>query len=41
MKLYRYVYRDAETGQWVSKAYATANPKTTIRQRVWFWQEKK
>lgn len=40
-KLYRYVFRDADTGQWVSKAYALAHPKTTIRQRLWFWQEQK
>lgn len=27
----RYVYRSAETGRFVSAAYAKANPKTTIR----------
>lgn len=31
---FRYVYRDAGTGNFVSEAYAKANPKTTIRQRV-------
>lgn len=29
-----YVYRSAITGRFVSKAYAKANPKTTIRQTV-------
>lgn len=27
----RYVWRDAETGAFVTKAYAKANPKTTVR----------
>lgn len=30
----RYVYRDASTGKFVSKAYALANPATTVRERV-------
>jgi len=30
----RYIYRSAITGRFVSKAYAEANPETTIRQRV-------
>lgn len=25
-------YRDAETGEYVSKAYAVANPATTVRE---------
>lgn len=30
----RYRYRDAVTGQYVGKAYADANPATTVRERV-------
>ncbi len=30
MKIIR--YRDAETGEYVSKAYAVANPATTVRE---------
>jgi hypothetical protein len=30
----RYVFRDAETGQFVSKAYALLHPATTVRERV-------
>lgn len=30
----RYVYRSAITGRFVSKAYADANPDTTVRQRI-------
>lgn len=29
-----YRYKSAVTGRWVSKAYAEANPDTTIRERV-------
>lgn len=28
----RYIYRSAVTGRFVSRAYAEANPATTIRQ---------
>lgn len=31
---YRYVYRSAETGFFVSKAFALLYPKLTIRQRI-------
>lgn len=31
---YRYIYRDAETGEIVTEAYAIANPKTTVRERI-------
>jgi len=31
---YRFVYRDADTGHFCTAAYAAANPKTTIRQRI-------
>ena len=35
MRLRRlYVYRDAKTGEFVSKEYAAANAKTTVRERV-------
>lgn len=37
-KLFRFVYRDAETGRFVTPAFGKANPRTTIRQRVWWWQ---
>ncbi len=30
----RYLYRSAETGKWVSKAFAEANPATTTRERT-------
>ena len=30
----RYVYKDAETGEFVSADFAKKNPKTTIRERV-------
>jgi hypothetical protein len=30
----RYVYRSSVTGLFVSKAYALANPSTTVRERV-------
>lgn len=30
----KYIYRDAETGEYVTKEYAEANPNTTIRQTV-------
>ena len=30
----RYRYRSAITGRYVSAAYATANPETTVRERV-------
>lgn len=33
MKL-RYVYRSSETGRYVSRAYAEANPATTVRERI-------
>lgn len=29
----RTIYRDATTGRFVSKAYAAANPRTTVRER--------
>lgn len=29
----RTVYRDAATGRFVSKAYAEANPRTTVKER--------
>jgi hypothetical protein len=31
---YRFIYRDAETGEIVTEAYAIANPKTTVRERI-------
>jgi hypothetical protein len=34
-KIWYFVYRSAVTGQWVSEAYATCHPKTTIRMRRW------
>ena len=30
----KYRFRSAETGQFVSKAYALIHPKTTVRERV-------
>jgi hypothetical protein len=30
----RYRWRDAVTGRYVTKAYAEANPATTVRERV-------
>lgn len=30
----RYRYRSAETGRYVSAAYAAKNPRTTVRERV-------
>lgn len=30
----RYVYRDAETGRFVSPLYAMMNKKTTVRERI-------
>ena len=33
-KTYKYVYRSAVTGKMVSKAFAEANPDTTVRQKV-------
>lgn len=30
----RYVYRSAATGHFVSRAYAEANPETTIRHQI-------
>lgn len=30
----RYIYRSAITGRFVSKAYAEANPETTVRQEL-------
>lgn len=38
IRLYRYVYRSAIDGRFVSEEYARANPETTFRQRVWRWQ---
>lgn len=38
-KLYSYRFRSSETGKFVSRAYAKANPKTTIRQRFWRWEK--
>lgn len=29
----RTIYRDAVTGRFVSKSYAQANPKTTVREK--------
>lgn len=38
--LYRWLYRDARTGQFVTKEYAEdpRNKGTTVRERCWFWQ---
>lgn len=33
-KKVHYVYKDAETGEFVSPEFAKKNPKTTIRERV-------
>lgn len=30
----RYVYKSAITGRFVSRAYAEANPETTVKERV-------
>lgn len=30
----RYVYRDAESGEFVSEEYALENPKTTYRDKI-------
>ncbi len=30
----RFVYRDAGTGQFVTRGYALLHPKTTVRERV-------
>lgn len=30
----RFVFRDAVTGEFVSKAYALLHPSTTVRERV-------
>lgn len=38
MKLWRWVYRSADTGQFVTTVYAEMFPKTTVRERRWFWQ---
>lgn len=32
----RYVFRRADSGEFVSEAYAKRNPHTTIRQRILF-----
>jgi hypothetical protein len=32
---WRYVYRDAITGQLVSETYALRHPNTTIKQKIW------
>lgn len=32
----RWIYRDAESGEFVTEAHAKANPSTTIRQRILF-----
>lgn len=33
-KCYKYIYRDAVSGQIVSEAYALRNPRTTVRERI-------
>jgi hypothetical protein len=38
MRLYRYVFRSAETGQYVTPVYAEMFPNSTVRERRWFWQ---
>lgn len=38
IRLYRYVYRSAIDGRFVSAVEAMLNPETTFRQRVWRWQ---
>jgi hypothetical protein len=38
LKLYRYAYRSAITGEFVTEQFAKAHPASTIRQRIWFWQ---
>lgn len=34
MAKYRYIYRSAKTGRFVSEAYAKRHPKTTVRERI-------
>lgn len=29
-----YLYRDAETGEFVTEEYAAANPRTTVREKM-------
>lgn len=39
MKLFKYVYRSAVTGLFVTAEFAKAHPASTIKQRLWFWQK--
>lgn len=34
VKKYRYIYRDAKTGQLVTKEYAEKHPATTTKEKV-------
>lgn len=34
MAKYRYIYRSANTGRFVSAAYAKRHPKSPVRQRI-------
>lgn len=38
-RLFRYIYRDADNGRFVTKEDAERWPAITIRQRIWFWQK--
>jgi hypothetical protein len=40
-RLYRFVYRSAVDGRFVTREYAETYPTRTIRQRLWFWQKEK
>ena len=40
-KNYRYMYRSAISGKFVTKVYADANPDTTMRIKVWNYLVKK
>ncbi len=39
MKLYRWIFRSAKTGNFVTSAFVEKHPDTTTKERVWFWQK--
>ncbi len=32
---WKYVYKSAKTGEFVTEAYAKAHPATTVREKIW------
>lgn len=38
-KLFRYAYKSAVTGKFVTYEYARLHPAETFRARLWFWQK--